>query len=219
MLEGKYTDKKIEELYAGKNKMLTPYPSLVYVSLGVARKLDDLPHQIIYQLKEPLFVDDTMEHSALNTTLYHFDPTLALEGKTCVMVMFETYGYEYWTKLRDTDREEYNKEKKRIADQVIELLEEKIGDLKKHIEVVDVATPATFIRYTNNWQGSYEGWLPGPGSLTLTMKKELPGLKDFYLIGQWVELGGGLPSGIRSGRNVTQIICKKDGKKFVSKAP
>ena len=114
MLQGKYTDKKIEELYAGKNKMLTPYPSLVYVSLGVARKLDDLPHQVIYQLKEPLLVDDTMEHSALNTTLYHFDPTLAPEGKTCVMVMFETYGHEYWTNLRNTDRQKYNKEKNRL---------------------------------------------------------------------------------------------------------
>jgi phytoene dehydrogenase-like protein len=46
------------------------------------------------------------------------------------------------------------------------------------------------------------------------MDKSLPGLKNFYMIGQWVEPGGGLPPAIMSGRNVTQIICKKDKKKF-----
>ena len=45
------------------------------------------------------------------------------------------------------------------------------------------------------------------------------GIKNFYMIGQWVEPEGGLPAGILSGRNVTQIICKKDGKKFFTKNP
>jgi len=44
----------------------------------------------------------------------------------------------------------------------------------------------------------------------------LSGLKNFYMAGQWVEPGGGLPSAILSGRNVTQIICKKDKKKFIT---
>jgi phytoene dehydrogenase-like protein len=162
-------------------------------------------------------VDDTTAHATLNTTIYNFDPTLAEEGKTCVIVMFESFGHEYWMNLRENDRDKYKEEKQRIADRVIDLLEEKIGDIKKNVEVIDVATPATFSRYTNNWKGSYEGWLPGPGALTYKIKKELPGLKNFYMIGQWVEPGGGLPSAITSGRGVTQIICKKDRKRFISK--
>lgn len=27
--------------------------------------------------------------------------------------------------------------------------------------MVDFSTPATILRYTNNWQGSAQGWLPG----------------------------------------------------------
>ena len=46
------------------------------------------------------------------------------------------------------------------------------------------------------------------------MKKELPGLKNFYMIGQWVESGGGLPPALMSGRGVAQIICKRDHKRF-----
>jgi len=42
------------------------------------------------------------------------------------------------------------------------------------------------------------------------MSKILPGLQDFYMIGQWVEPGGGVPAVALSGRNVIQIICKAD---------
>jgi phytoene dehydrogenase-like protein len=70
------------------------------------------------------------------------------------------------------------------------------------------------IRYTNNWRGSFEGWVPTPRAITMRMKKTLPGLQKFYMIGQWVEPGGGLPTALMSGRNVAQIICKRDGKEF-----
>lgn len=214
MLEGNYTDKKIDARYKGRDKMLTPFPSLVYVSMGIAREIKELPHQVIFQIDEPILVDNEREHLSLNTTIYNFDPTLAPPGKTCVNVMFESFGFEYWTNLRENDRATYNEEKQKIADRVIQELEKKIGDIKDKVEVIDVATPATFNRYTNNWRGSYEGWMPAPGALMTTIKKELPGLNNLYMIGQWVEPGGGLPNTIRSGRNVAQIICKKDNKKF-----
>jgi phytoene dehydrogenase-like protein len=51
------------------------------------------------------------------------------------------------------------------------------------------------------------------------MDKILPGLDGFYMVGQWVEPGGGLPPAVMSGRNVTQIICKRDKRKFVASTP
>ena len=48
-----------------------------------------------------------------------------------------------------------------FAQKVIDLLESKTGGIKDHIEEIDVATPATFHRYTHNWKGSVQGWLPG----------------------------------------------------------
>jgi phytoene dehydrogenase-like protein len=52
--------------------------------------------------------------------------------------------------------------------------------------------------------------------MLLRMGKSLPGLENFYMIGQWVEPGGGLPPAIMFGRSVTQIICKKDKVKFTT---
>jgi len=77
----------------------------------------------------------------------------------------------------------------------------------------------TWERYTGNWQGSFEGWQPTTKTLGMRMSKTLPGLNNFYMVGQWVEPGGGLPPAVMSGRNVTQIICKKDKRPFVTTTP
>jgi phytoene dehydrogenase-like protein len=48
------------------------------------------------------------------------------------------------------------------------------------------------------------------------MRQTLPGLKNFYLCGQWVEPGGGLPTGVMSGRRLFQAVCKEDNRKFIT---
>jgi phytoene dehydrogenase-like protein len=70
------------------------------------------------------------------------------------------------------------------------------------------------MRYTNNWKGSLEGWVLSTKIGFKSMKKTLPGLRNFYMCGQWIEPGGGLPTAIMSGRNVCQIICREDKKTF-----
>jgi phytoene dehydrogenase-like protein len=86
-----------------------------------------------------------------------------------------------------------------------------------------VATPMTYERYTGNWQGSMEGWLITTKTMRMTMgrgmDKTLPGLENFYMTGQWVEPGGGVPGVASSARNVLQMICKRDGKPFVTQTP
>jgi hypothetical protein len=42
----------------------------------------------------------------------------------------------------------------------------------------------------------------------------LPGLHNCYLTWQWVEPGGGLPTGVMSSRRLLQTLCAQDGKKF-----
>jgi phytoene dehydrogenase-like protein len=85
-----------------------------------------------------------------------------------------------------------------------------------------VATPLTYERYTGNWQGSMEGWMITTETMGMAfgkgMDKTLPGLENFYMIGQWVEPGGGLPPAATSARKVIGMICKQDGAKFQAAA-
>ena len=76
--------------------------------------------------------------------------------------------------------------------------------------MTDVSTPATVIRYTGNWKGSMEGWLLKPGGRMRPYPNTLPGLRQFLMVGQWVSPGGGLPSGLMTGRAAIQAVCKQD---------
>ena len=212
MLDGKYINEKIKDYY---NNYET-FPSYVQVSLGVSKTFEDIPHYLFFPIEKPLIIDEDSKYEYIGIRILNIDPTSAPEGKTVITTMFPTRNYKYWEDLRKNDKEKYNSEKERIADDVIEILERKYGNIQSNIELIDVSTPATVIRYTNNWKGSFEGWILTPKIGLRQMKKTLPGLKNFYMAGQWVEPGGGLPSAILSGRNVTQIICKKDKKKFIT---
>ena len=179
--------------------------------------MDKIIAGINISLDKPLVIGN-QEHKSLHLRIHNFDPTLASAGKTLVTCEVES-SYPYWESLRK-DVTLYKAEKERIANQIIEILERRFPGLANQVEMRDIATPITFRRYTGNWQGSYEGWLPTPKiGMTFTMKKTLPGLSNFYMVGQWVMPGGGLPTCVLSGRWVTQMICKADRKKFVATKP
>lgn len=215
MLDGKYIDDEIKNRYEHPNL----FAPLVYVALGVNRKFDDVPPTIDgfkYPLRKPYTVAGK-ERTTLNLHLYNFDPTLAPPGKNVVVVAFGT-NYDYWKKLRENP-DAYNAEKEKIADEVIAGLEERFPGITTQIEMRDVATPITWERYTGNWRGAYEGWMLDSESLMSDMKKTLPGLDNFFMAGQWVNPGGGMPTAVWSGNQTIQMICKKDGKKFIATKP
>ncbi|MCU0460158.1 MAG: hypothetical protein MUE37_13835, partial [Bacteroidales bacterium] len=150
--------------------------------------------------------------------IYNQDPTLAPEGRTSVTIMLES-DYYYWKKLAE-DRSVYVQKKDEIAGLIIRLLDQRFPGIAEQVEVTDVATPLSFERFTGNWKGSFEGWLITPKNAHTMMKpmsQTIPGLNNFYMCGQWVEPGGGLPTSVMSARRLMKLICREDGKLFTSR--
>jgi phytoene dehydrogenase-like protein len=212
MLEGRYIDAKIRGYY----ETLPVFPPLVFVSLGVNRPFDGMPHSITYMLDEPISIG-SRQQTSLIVQIHNFDPKLAPPGKTVINVMIGA-DYNEWKDLYG-DSKRYNEAKDAIAHTIIQFLDRRFPGLAEQIEMVNVATPVTWERFTGNWKGSYEGWLPPKDNLNMHMSKTLPGLSSFYMAGQWVEPGGGLPPAAFSGRHVIQMLCKKEGKKFTASIP
>jgi phytoene dehydrogenase-like protein len=48
------------------------------------------------------------------------------------------------------------------------------------------------------------------------MDQTLPGLESFYMAGQWVQPGGGVPTASWSARKALKRICKEDRRRFVT---
>jgi phytoene dehydrogenase-like protein len=204
MLEGKYTSDKFKKTY----ETFQRFPSYIQVSLGLAADLKGEPGYFYTSLDREIVLDPQTKTSSLSVRIFNFDPTFAPAGKTAVIVFFTTENDGYWRTLRDADRPKYEDEKARIARETIAALENRFPAARGKVEVVDVATPATVVRYTGNWRGSMEGWLMTPATGIRSLPSVLPGLRDFYMVGQWVSPGGGLPSGLMTGRAVSRKICR-----------
>jgi phytoene dehydrogenase-like protein len=212
LLQGKFLTPKITHAY----EQLRVFPSLVYVCLGISRDLSEHPHMSMFALDNPIRLENgALMVEKLSLRLYHFDTTMAPQGCTSAIIMIPTFNTEWWTDLRLQNPIEYSAEKKRIGEEVVEVIDRFLGDIRPHVEVIDVSTPATIIRYTNNWKGSFEGFLPTRKSMrTRMIDQTIPSLSNFYMIGQWTNPGGGLPPCAMDGLAIAQRMCKEDGKKF-----
>jgi phytoene dehydrogenase-like protein len=212
LLGGGYHDKSIENIYS----TLKTFPSYLQVSLGVARDLSHQPGHLTRLLDGSLIVDPNTRLEQISFRFFHFDPTFAPAGKTAVTCFFPTRDFEFWTKLRQGDPARYEAEKQRVAEAVIAILKRTVPNIRQDIEVIDVSTPATVIRYTGNWKGSMEGWLLTPGTGFRPLPIALPRLRHFLMVGHWVMPGGGLPSGLMTARAAAQALCREDGVPFVA---
>lgn len=210
LLRGRYLNDQIRQMY----REWMPVKPLVHVALGVARDLSKEPPRIAYELEEPIRIADE-EHRWLYVLHHGHDPGAAPPGNSAVEVWYATH-YDYWESLSH-DRSRYEAEKKRIADLTIAALDRRWPGFAAQVEVVDVPTPTTYVRYTGNWQGSVDGWYITPDNMmTRRMLRELPGLAGFFMVGQWTAPFTGTVMAALSGRQLIQILCRRDGRRFTA---
>jgi len=196
------------------------YPSAAQVSFGVRKvisELDDCAGEA-FRLPVPIQLGNS-ETSWLGVKSYGFDPSLAPAGCSAV-IAFIPCEWEYWKDL-SADPEAYRREKERLAQIVSDAIDARYPGFKDAIEVTDVSTPLTYERYTGNWKGTFMSWNLKSDFQRKHgyVRKTVPGLENFYLASMWTQPPGGLPSAAVVGRDTIQILCAKDGKRFVTTTP
>lgn len=207
LLGGRYVNRKMRARY----ERWPLFAPLLLVSFGVAREFPGVPPTSVVLLQRPLTIAGRMERR-LVFRVFNYDATLAPAGKMVVQAYIQT-DYDWWEALQK-DRARYEAEKARIAADVLDRLEYHLPGIAASVEMTDVSTPHTFRRYTRNYRGAFEGWLVTPQTIQFSLEKTLPGLRDFYMVGQWTEPGGGIPVVIDAARRFVQALCRRDGKPF-----
>jgi phytoene desaturase len=183
------------------------FQPIVLTSFGVDRSLEGESSTQLIDGIEP-FTIGGHRNEHLYVRLYNDDPAFAPPGHAVVQTMIST-DYDWWA----TRGTQYQREKERAAETVLAALDPHFHGLEAHVRMTDIATPLTYWRHCRAWRGSFEGWLPGTNGFKHVAKR-LPGLDRFYMAGQWVEPGGGVPTAIMSGRQVVQIICADTKRDF-----
>jgi phytoene dehydrogenase-like protein len=214
MLEGKHIDPIHQELFQ-RCKLI---PSMVQVSFGVNMDLSSQPECLGECYKASFLKDWKADWMVVKN--YCFDPTLAPPGKSVVVTGFTTDDYQYWEKLAD-DKDAYRDEKEKIAAAFADELDHKYPGFKSAIEVTDVATPITYVRYTGNWKGTFMTWVITPDKVKRfrAIPKTVPGLDNFWISGMWIQPPGGVSTGAMTSRHIIQMICRKDKKRFQTSIP
>jgi phytoene dehydrogenase-like protein len=183
------------------------FQPIVLASFGVAQSFQDQASTLLIDGIDPLTLGGyTNEH--LYVRIYNEEPGFAPPGHTVVQAMLST-EYDWWA----TRGAQYQQEKDLAADRILTCLDGYLLGVKAHTQMVDLATPLTFWRNARAWRGAFEGWMPTSDAFK-HVSKELPGLERFYMAGQWVEPGGGVPMAVMSGRHVVEIVCTALGRQF-----
>jgi phytoene dehydrogenase-like protein len=212
ILGGRYLNDDIRAMY----DTWIPVKPVLHVCIGVNRDMSKEPNRVLFEMEKPITIAGD-ECRWLSFIHHSFDPTMAPPGKCAAEVWFAT-KFDCWQEL-SRDRPRYDAEKKRIADATIAELDKRWPGFASQVEVVDVPTPATYYRYTGNWQGSPDGWYITAENMRRSPLRELPGLANLRMVGQWTAPFTGTVIAALSGRQAIQLLCRQDRRRFVTAVP
>jgi prolycopene isomerase len=155
-----------------------------------------------------------VEAGGFCATLYdNLYPGYSPKGKNTLNLLTLS-GYEPWRKYEADylvgNKTEYKAEKERMADVLIARAEKALlPGLRDAIEVREVGTPLTNLRYTANPRGAVYGWdqtLDNSGSTRLPHKTPV---RNLYLAGAWTRPGHGYGGVLWSGLECFGEIVKE----------
>lgn len=184
----------------------------MFICLGVKTLLNKYPKGIVLPLKKP-FVAGGIEFNELRLNNYAEYENHSPKDCTSLTCLLLGGCYDYWKAAKEDGT--YKAKKDDLAKRLIEELEKSIPEIKDKIEVIDVATPVTYERYTNAYKGSWMTiWASKKASVKYPIKTR--SVKGLYFAGQRTIMPGGLPLVVYSGRKAVQYLCRDFKTVFVS---
>lgn len=140
---------------------------------------------------------------------YYYEPKSAPLGKAVLQVRFTQNedDYEYWKELYETDKQEYEKKKMEIAEEIILSISAQYQQINGTIEILDVSSPCRYHRMTGAYKGAYRGFVYSPKAFS---RQDMTGkiMDNIYLATQWQSGHGGAEISALNGKFAVQRIGK-----------
>ncbi len=134
-------------------------------------------------------------------------------GKNTINIITFT-GYDHWKKYEaeyfNGDKDAYRKDKERLADILIEKVEKTLmPGLSGAIEVKEIGTPLTNVRYTSNYCGAIYGLDQTVDNSGPSRLGHATPIANLYLAGAWTKPGHGYGTVLASGLECFGEIMQK----------
>jgi phytoene dehydrogenase-like protein len=180
-----------------------------YISMGIRAELPEIIP--VWQLEEPIKYADT-EITEIGFGNYAGYEGYAPKGCTALTTALMGDTYDFWKKAKEEGR--YDEEKRTLAEQIRAAVCRKYPQAEGNIEVIDIATPLTYERYTGAYHGSWMT-VQGPGDKTGAYPGAVESVRGLYFSGHRIMPPGGHPSALAVGRMAAQMVCRQFDTVFV----
>ncbi len=154
-----------------------------------------------------------VEHGNCGITLYdNIYSGYSPPGKNTLNLM-TLQGFGPWEQYKDAymagRKDDYRKAKERMGDILIDSAENLLPGLRAAIEVKEIGTPLTNLRYTGHHRGAIYGWDQTVNNSGSTRVGNETPIKNLYLAGAWSRPGHGFGAVIPSGLMCFGEIMKR----------
>ncbi|MDR2917024.1 MAG: NAD(P)/FAD-dependent oxidoreductase [Tannerella sp.] len=175
-----------------------------FIGVGVRAEISQMPIPK-WELEEPVTYAGRMI-TEISFNNYFGQKGYAPEGCTTLTTSFTGDTYNFWKKAKVEGR--YEEEKSKLADQIRCVICQKYPQAEGNIEVIDIATPLTYERYTGAYHGSWMS-ITGLGKKMRTYPGFLKNISGLYFAGHRLMTPGGLPIALYTGFKAAQMICRQ----------
>ncbi|HCC52816.1 MAG TPA: NAD(P)/FAD-dependent oxidoreductase [Porphyromonadaceae bacterium] len=175
-----------------------------FIGVGIRAEIAQTPIPT-WDLEEPIrYAGKTIKEIGFHN--YSGLEGYAPQGCTTLTTTFTGDTYPFWKKAKEEGR--YEDEKRKLSDQICRVICDKYPQAEGNIEVIDIATPLTYERYTGAYHGSWMS-ITGLGKKMRTYPGFSKKISGLYFAGHRLMTPGGLPVALYSGRKAAQMICRQ----------
>lgn len=122
----------------------------------------------------------------------------------------KNYSLNLITPIYYKPKEFWEKCKERIANLMINDMDNIAPGFKNNILFKKITTPHDIALYTGNNEGSMGGWAMTPSQAGLKGFLYGSGIKNLYFTGHWIYPGNGISNAAISGRNTAKLILNSE---------
>lgn len=201
----------LQERWAQRMRRQLKTTQCMFIGLGIKADLSAYPRTMQLVLKRPFSVAG-ITYKTLVVNNYAKDSRYAPQGCTVLTCLLHGDSYAYWVAAKADGS--YAEKKQETIALLIDRLADRIPEVEVSVEVTDMATPLTYERYCDTFQGSYMSHWEALKRVPHAPIRYAPGI---YFTGQRVSFSGGLPPAATSGYKTAQTLCKDFGVEFVSR--
>ena len=201
----------LQERWARKMRKELITEHCMFLGIGVKADLSAYPRSMQVVLDPPLETAGR-KYRLLIVNNYAQEKDYAPEGCSVITTLLSGESYKFWKAAKEDGS--YKEKKEEVIRAFLERIVQYIPEIEGNVEVTDLATPLTYERYCDTFEGSYmTHWLPKRDFLTAPIHYK----KGLYFAGQRTAYSGGLPPAATSARTAAQFLCRDFNVEFVSK--